>query len=72
LLHFYASSTMIPCAPPTVAPPPVLRQNWETLTQLALQGSKLLGVDACPHTVFIHSSVLRRKPTNLLPLDFEA
>jgi hypothetical protein len=26
----------------------------------------------CPHTVFIRSSVLRRKPTNLLPPGFEA
>jgi hypothetical protein len=30
-----------------------------------------LDVDACPHTVFIRSSVLRHKPTNLLPLGFE-
>jgi hypothetical protein len=29
-------------------------------------------VDVCPHTVFIRSSVLRRKPINLLPLGFEA
>jgi hypothetical protein len=26
----------------------------------------------CLHTVFIHSSVLRHKPTNLPPLSFEA
>jgi hypothetical protein len=30
--------------------------------------SKLPDVDACPHTIFIYSSVLRRKSTNLLPL----
>jgi hypothetical protein len=34
LLHFHVTSTVMPCAPPTVAPPPVLRQNWETLAKL--------------------------------------
>jgi hypothetical protein len=29
-------------------------------------------VNACPHTIFIRSSVLRCKLTNLLPLGFEA
>jgi hypothetical protein len=31
LLHFHVTSTMMPHAPPVVAPSPVLRQNWETL-----------------------------------------
>jgi hypothetical protein len=26
----------------------------------------------CPHTVFIHSSLLMQKPTNLFPIGFEA
>jgi hypothetical protein len=68
LLHFHATSTMMPLAPPAVAPPPGLRQNWETLARLALLRSKPPDVDAYPHTVFICSSVLRRKPTNLLHL----
>jgi hypothetical protein len=37
-----------------------------------MQWSKPPDVDACPHTVFIRSSVLRHEPTNLLPLGFEA
>jgi hypothetical protein len=63
---------MMPRAPPAIAPSPVLRQNWETLAQVISQQSRQSDVDACPHTVFIHSLVLRRKPTNLLPLGFEA
>jgi hypothetical protein len=31
LHHLHATSTMMPCAPPDVAPLPVLRQNWEAL-----------------------------------------
>jgi hypothetical protein len=71
LLHFHVTSAMKPHAPPTVTPSPVLGQNWETLARVASQWSKLLGVDACPHTVFIRSSVLRHKSINLLPLGFE-
>jgi hypothetical protein len=71
LLHFHATSTMMPRAPPTVAPSLVLRQNWETLAWIASWWSKLPNVDACPHTVFIDSSGLRRKPIDLLPLGFE-
>jgi hypothetical protein len=33
---------------------------------------KLPDVDACSHTIFIRSSVLKRKATNLLPLGFES
>jgi hypothetical protein len=72
LLHFHATFVMMPRVPPIVAPSLVLWQNWETLTRPALRRSKLLDVDTCPHTVFICSSVLRRKPTNLLQLGFEA
>jgi hypothetical protein len=68
LLHFHATSVMMPREPPAVAPPPVLRQNWKTLAQLASRRSKPPDVDAYPHTVFIRSSILRHKPTNLLPL----
>jgi hypothetical protein len=72
LLHFHVTSTVMPHAPPVVAPLLFLRQNWETLTRLASWWSKPLDVDTCPHTVFIRSSVFKRKPTNLLPLGFEA
>jgi hypothetical protein len=65
-------TTMMPCAAPAITPPPVLRQNWETLAWLALWWSKPPNVGACPHTVFICSSVLRHKPTNLLPHGFES
>jgi hypothetical protein len=71
LLHFHVTSVMMTCAPPTIAPSPVLRQNWETLTRLASRWSKLPDVDACSHTIFICSLVLRRKLINLLPLGFE-
>jgi hypothetical protein len=71
-LHFHATSMMMPRPPPIVAPSLVLRQNWETLAWLASWWSKPLDVYACPHTVLIRSSVLRHKPTNLLPLGFEA
>jgi hypothetical protein len=63
---------MMPRALPTVAPSPVLRQNWEILAQLASGRTKIPDVDACPHTVFIRSSVLRHKLTNLVPLGLEA
>jgi hypothetical protein len=62
----------MPCAPPAVAPSPISRQNKETLAWLALRRSKLSDVDVCPHSIFICSSILRRKPTNLLPHSFEA
>jgi hypothetical protein len=71
-LHFHVTSMMMPRAQPVVTPPPVLRQNWETLARLTSLQSKPPNVDACPHTVFIHSSILRRKPANLLLLGFEA
>jgi hypothetical protein len=32
LLYFHMTSTMMPRAPPAVAPLPVLRQNWKTLS----------------------------------------
>jgi hypothetical protein len=63
---------MMPRAPPAIAPSPVLWQNRETLARLASQQSKLSDVNACPHTIFICTSVLRRKLTYLLPLGFEA
>jgi hypothetical protein len=72
LLHIHETSTMMPHAPSTIAPPPVLRQNWETVAQLASRWSKPLDIDVCSHTVFIHSSGLGRKPTNVVPLGFEA
>jgi hypothetical protein len=68
LLHFHMTSMMMPRAPPTVAPSPILSQNWETLARLASWWSNPLDVDTCPHTVFIRLSVLRCKPANLLPL----
>jgi hypothetical protein len=68
LLHFHMTSTMMSCAPSTVTPSPVLRQNWEILAWLASPWSKPSNVDTCPHTVFILSSVLRSKPINLPPL----
>jgi hypothetical protein len=34
LLHFHATTMMMPCAPPVVAPSPVLRYNWKTLADL--------------------------------------
>jgi hypothetical protein len=71
LLHFHVTSAMMPPAPPAVAPPPVLRQSWETLAWHASRWSKPPDVNMCPHTVFIHSSILRRKPINLLPHGFK-
>jgi hypothetical protein len=70
LLHFHATSTTMPHTPPTITPSLVLSQKSETLARLASRWSKPLDVDACPHTIFIRSSVLRRKLTNLLPLGF--
>jgi hypothetical protein len=55
-----------------IAHPPVLRLDWKTLAQLASWRSKPPDVDACPHIVFIRSSILSQKPINLLPLSFEA
>jgi hypothetical protein len=72
LLHFHATSVVMPRVPSAIAPSLVLRQNWETLTRLASRRSKPPNIDACAHIVFIRSSVLRCKPTNLLPLGFEA
>jgi hypothetical protein len=71
-LLFHVTSAMMPHAPSVVAPLLVLRQNRKTLTWLTSHQSKPPDIDACPHTVFIHPSVLRHKSTNLLPLDFEA
>jgi hypothetical protein len=67
LLHFHTTSTMMPCAPPAIAPSLVLRKFWETLAWLASWRSEPLDFDACPHTILICSSVFWRKPTNLLP-----
>jgi hypothetical protein len=72
LLQIHMTSAMMPHAPPTVAPSPILRQNWETLAWLASRWRKPPDLDACPHTVVIRTSILRHKPTNLLPLGFEA
>jgi hypothetical protein len=72
LFHFHATSMIIPRAPPVVAHSPVLRQNWKPLARLASRRSMPPNVNMCAHTVFIHSSVLRHKPINLLPLGFEA
>jgi hypothetical protein len=71
LLHFHVTSAMMPRTLPVVAHLPILRQNWETSARLASQRSKSSDVNACPHTVFIGSSILRRKLINLLPLGFE-
>jgi hypothetical protein len=68
LLHFHATSVMMSCAPPVVAPSLVLSQNLKTLAWLASRWNNPLDVDAWPHTVFIRSSVLIHKPTNLLHL----
>jgi hypothetical protein len=67
-LLFHATIMMMPRAPSTIAPPPVLRQNCETLARLASWRSKPPDVDTWPHTIFIRSSVLRRKLKSLLPL----
>jgi hypothetical protein len=72
LIHFHVTSMMIPRGPPVITPSLVLSQNWETLSWLALWWSKPPDIDVCPHTVFIRSLVLRHKPTNLIPLGFEA
>jgi hypothetical protein len=72
LLHFHATSVMMPRAPPTIAPPPILRQNWKTPAQLASRWSKPPDVNTCPHIIFIHWSILSHKPINLLPVGFEA
>jgi hypothetical protein len=45
---------MVPCAPPAVAPPPVLMSDWETLTWLAFTRSKLLDFNACPTPTSLH------------------
>jgi hypothetical protein len=58
-LHFHSTSVMMPHAPPAVAHLLVLRQNWETLAWLASRQSKPSDVNACPHIVFINSSILR-------------
>jgi hypothetical protein len=71
-LHFHVTSAMMPRAQPTVAHSPVLRQSWETLAQLALWWSKPPNINTCPHTIIIRWSILRCKPTNLLPHGFEA
>jgi hypothetical protein len=62
---------MMPRASSVVAPSPVLMQSRKPLSRLALWRSRPSNVDACPHTVFIHPSVLRHKSINLLPLWFE-
>jgi hypothetical protein len=47
-LGLNTTSVMVPCAPPAVTPPPVLRPDWETLTGLASMRSKPLYLDASP------------------------
>jgi hypothetical protein len=47
-----------------------MMQKW-VLHELASQWSMSSNVNVCPHTIFSRSSVLRYKPTNLLPLGFE-
>jgi hypothetical protein len=49
---------MMPRAPPAVAPPLVLRPDWETLAILASTWSKSLDLDMCP--TLSHSPVLWR------------
>jgi hypothetical protein len=71
LLQFHVTFVIMSRAPPAVAPSSVLRHNWKTLAWLTSRWSKPPDVDACPHIVFICSSVLRCKSTNLLPLGFE-
>jgi hypothetical protein len=63
-----APSVMVPHAPPTVAPPPVLRPEWETLVWLASRRSKPLDLDTRhpPSVGFV------AQPTNQSPLGFEA
>jgi hypothetical protein len=67
-LHFQATSVIMPCAQSVVAHSPVLRQIWETISQLTSQWSKPPNIDACPHTIFIRPLVLSRKSTNLITL----
>jgi hypothetical protein len=42
------ASARVPHVPPAVAPPPVLRPDWETLTWLASRRSKPSDLDVCP------------------------
>jgi hypothetical protein len=53
---------MVPRAPPAVAPPPVFRPDWETLTKLASTPSKPLDLDAYPG-----ADRTRRYPTSQPP-----
>jgi hypothetical protein len=65
-----ATSMMVPHAPPTVAPMPVLRQDWETVDRLASTRSKPLDLDMCPTPS--HPPVgFVAQPTNRSLLDFE-
>jgi hypothetical protein len=45
---------MLPCAPPAVAHPPVLRSDWEALTRHASRWSKPSNLDACPASSSLH------------------
>jgi hypothetical protein len=70
-LEFDTTSTMVPPAPPVVAPPPGLRSDWETLIQLASMRSKPLDLDACPR--HLHPPIgFVAQLTNRSPAGFDA
>jgi hypothetical protein len=54
---------MVPRAPASIAPLPVLRPDWETLARLAFTRSKLLDLDACPTLSYPPVSFVMQ-PTN--------
>jgi hypothetical protein len=62
---------MVPCAPPAITHPPVLRPDWETLARLASTWSKPLDLDACPAPSSSFVGFLAQ-PTNHSLLGFEA
>jgi hypothetical protein len=68
LLHFYTPNAMMPRQQSTVALLTILRQSWKPLPWLMSRWSKTLDINVYPHIVFICSSVLRHKQTNLLLL----
>jgi hypothetical protein len=53
-LSLDATSTMMSRAPTVVAPPPILRPDWEALVRLASTRSKPLNLDTCSASTSLH------------------
>jgi hypothetical protein len=65
-LWLHVISMIMPRAPPTVTPPPVLRLDWKTLARITSTWSKPLDLDACPALTSLHQlcgAIDKPKPT---------